>query len=729
MKIQRVMLAVCLSAAVFFAGCGKSEPQQAAPPKPTALVDAARITAPAAGEWLTYGRTYDEQRFSPLDRIDAGNVAQLGLAWAFDLDTPHRVQESTPLVIDGVMYVTSAWSKLFALDAKTGKQKWMFDPQVPGEAGVKACCDVANRGAAAWNGKIYIGTLDGRLIAVDAATGQQAWAVATVPAGQNYTITGAPRVFAGKVLIGNGGAEYGARGYVTAYDADSGKQLWRFYTVPGDPAQPFEHADLEKAAKTWTGEWWKLGGGGTVWDSIVYDPKLDLIYVGVGNGSPWNQKLRSPKGGDNLYLSSIVALKGATGEYVWHFQTTPGETWDYTATQPLMLADLKIGDQERQVIMQAPKNGFFYVLDRTNGEFISGAAYAFMTWAKGLDAKGRPKEAKEARYDKTGKPTPVVPGPGGAHSWQPMSFSPLTGYVYFPVMEAGFMFIPATNPTISKIGWNTGVDFNAGSLPADPKVLAGIKDQLKGHLVAWDPVAQKEVWRAQFDHPWNGGTLATAGNLVFAGNSQGEIAAYRATNGQRLWSAPTQAGVLAPPISYEIDGEQYIAIEVGWGGAFGLAAGELARDAHIKSNIPRVLAFKIGGEAKLPDLPAEQPAAAAALPPEMGDEAVWTAGKAVFHRYCSVCHGDSAVSSGVIPDLRMSAITRDPNAWEGIVRGGQRTPRGMVSFASEVSSADSENVRAYVIHRAHEVQKLEQAASVEKPAAAPAATPPVAAPK
>ncbi len=722
MRFERSALVASLAAIVFVAGCGKPE-TEAPPPKPTALVDAARIVTPNLGEWPTYGRTYDEQRFSPLDRIDVGNVAELGLAWAFDLDTPHRVQESTPLVIDGVMYVTSAWSKLFALDAKTGRQIWAFDPKVPGEAGVKACCDVPNRGAAAWNGRIFIGTIDGRLVAVDAATGKRAWEVMTVPEGQNYTITGAPRVFADKVLIGNGGAEYGVRGYVTAYDADTGKQLWRFYTVPGDPSQPFEHPDLEKAAKTWTGEWWKLGGGGTVWDSIVYDPALDLIYIGVGNGSPWNQKLRSPKGGDNLYLSSIVALKGATGEYVWHFQTTPGETWDYTATQPLMLADLKIGDQDRQVIMQAPKNGFFYVLDRVTGEFISGAPYAYINWATGLDAKGRPKETKEARYDKSGKPAVVVPGPGGAHSWQPMSFNPNTGLVYFPVMEAGFAFIPAASPATSKIGWNTGVDFNAGSLPTDPKVLAGIKDQLKGHLVAWDPVAQKEAWRVQFDHPWNGGTLSTAGNLVFAGDSLGEIAAYRATNGQKLWSAPTQAGVLAPPITYEIGGEQYVAVEVGWGGAFGLAAGELARDAHIKSNIPRVLAFKLGGEAKLPDLPPE-PALASTLPPEIGDDAAWTAGKAVYHRYCSVCHGDSAVSGGVLPDLRQSPITRDAASWEGVVRGGQRASRGMVSFASEVSAPDSENVRAYVIHRAHEVRKLEAAAADQ-----PAAVPPTGAPK
>lgn len=710
MNINRIALAAGLLA-VCLSGCGKKAEAPPPPPKPTALVDAARITAPQPGEWLSYGRTYDEQRFSPLERIDVGNVTQLGLAWSFDLDTAHRAQESTPLVIDGVMYVTSAWSKLFALNAKTGKQIWAYDPKVPGEAAVNACCDVVNRGAAAWGGKIYLGTLDGRLVAVDAATGKPAWEVITIPEGSRYTITGAPRVFGGKVLIGNGGAEIGVRGYVTAYDAESGKQLWRFYTVPADPKQPFEHPDLEKAAKTWKGEWWKNGGGGTVWDSIVYDPALDFIYIGVGNGSPWNQALRSPGGGDNLYLSSIVALKAATGEYVWHFQTTPGETWDYTATQPMMLADLTINEKPRQVIMQAPKNGYFYVLDRVTGEFISGAAYTSpITWSTGLDPKtGRPKETKEARYDKTGKPAVVIPGPGGAHSWQPMSFSPLTGLVYFPVMDSGFPFIPAASARLNKRAWATGVDFNAGSMPPIPEVRAGARAGLKGHLVAWDPVKQKEVWRAQFDHPWNGGTLATAGNLVFQGNSMGEFVAYRATNGQKLWSAPTQAGVLAAPVTYEIDGEQYVTIEVGWGGAFGLAAGQLARDTHIAANLPRVLTYKLGGEAKLPPLPETAPAKLDP-PAEIGDAAAWTAGKASYHQYCSVCHGDAAVSGGVLPDLRLSMANRGAEAWEKIVRGGERLDRGMVSFAEVLSSEESEKIRAYVIHRAHEDLALEKAA-------------------
>jgi alcohol dehydrogenase (cytochrome c)/quinohemoprotein ethanol dehydrogenase len=688
--------------------------------RPPAAVDAQRLLAADSepGQWMTTGRTYDEQRFSPLKQIDTANVSELGLAWYGDLTVP-RAQESTPLYVDGVLYVTTAWSNVQAYDARTGQLKWAFDAKTAREWGTYACCDVVNRGAAVWNGKVYVGTIDGRLIAIDAATGKEVWSVDTlVRRDVAYTITGAPRIVKGKVLIGNGGAEYGVRGYVSAYDAETGALDWRFFTVPGDPALGFENDTLAAAARTWSGEWWKLGGGGTVWDSMAYDPELDLLYIGTGNGSPWNQALRSPGGGDNLYLSSIVALKAATGEYIWHFQTTPGETWDYTATQPLMLADLTIAEKPRKVIMQAPKNGYFYVLDRVTGEFISGAAYTSpITWSTGLDPKtGRPKEIKEARYDKTGKPAVVIPGPGGAHSWQPMSYSPLTGLVYFPVMESGFPFIPSASAPLNKRAWATGVDFNAGSLPAIAEVRAGAKAGLKGHLVAWDPVKQKEVWRAQFEHPWNGGTLATAGNLVFQGNSMGEFAAYRATNGQKLWSAPTQAGVLAAPVTYEIDGEQYVTIEVGWGGAFGLAAGELARDSHIAANLPRVLTYKLNGEAKLPPLP--QTAAAKLDPPaEIGDAATWTAGKATYHMYCGVCHGDAAVSGGVLPDLRLSPVNRGADVWEKVVRGGERQDRGMVSFAEVLSSEESEKVRAYVIHRAHEDQSLEQA--IAKPSAAP----------
>ena len=669
-----------------------------------ARVDDARIRNAdrEPGNWMSYGRTYDEQRYSLLDRIGAANVSTLGLAWHYDLDTAARAQESTPLVIDGVMYVTSAWSKVFALDAATGHELWRYDPKVPGAAGINACCDVVNRGVAAWEGRLYLGTLDGRLVALGAASGKPVWEAMTVEPGSRYTITGAPRVVKGKVIIGNGGGEMGVRGYVTAYDAETGRQVWRFYTVPGDPSKPFENPALERAAKTWKGEWWKLGGGGTVWDSMAYDPELDLLYIGTGNGSPWNRAIRSPGGGDNLFISSIVALRPESGEYVWHYQTTPGDTWDYTAAQHMILADLTIEGRARKVIMQAPKNGFFYVLDRATGELISAGAFATMNWAKGIDMKtGRPIETAEARYGEIGRPFIAQPGPGGAHSWQPMSYSPRTGLVYFPVMEAVFPYFPDKDFRKRTLAWNTGVDFNAGSLPTDQGILDQIKSGLKGHLVAWDPVRQREVWRVQHEHPWNGGALSTAGDVVFHGDALGEFAAYDARSGARLWSVATGTGILAPPVTYLVGDEQYVAIEVGWGGAFGLAAGELARDAHIATNAPRVFAFKLGGTAAMPP-PGPPPRPIAEPPPDVATAATVEAGKATYHRYCGTCHGDSAVSSGVLPDLRHSAYLSEADTFTRLVREGMLAERGMFAFGAELSAEDVEQIRAYVIHRAHE---------------------------
>jgi alcohol dehydrogenase (cytochrome c)/quinohemoprotein ethanol dehydrogenase len=712
--------AVAASILLALAACGtnteeeKAAAEAAAAAKKPAAVDAARLVAANDDEanWLSYGRTYDEQRFSPLKKISAENVQQLGLAWYFDLDTAHRVQEATPLVIDGVMYVSSAWSKVFALNAATGDRIWSFDPKVPGEAAVNACCDVANRGVAAWNGKIYVGTIDGRLIALDAATGKPVWEELTVDKSMRYTITGAPRVVKGKVLIGNGGAEMGVRGYISAYDAETGKLAWRFYTVPGDPSKGFESPALEKAAATWSGEWWKLGGGGTVWDSFVYDPELDLVYIGTGNGSPWNQEHRSPGGGDNLYLSSIVALKADTGEYVWHYQTTPGETWDFTSTQPLMLANLKIDNAERKVIMQVPKNGFFYVLDRATGELISAQPVTAVNWATSVDLKtGRPVENPEARFGKTGKPFVSLPGPMGAHSWQPMAFSPLHNLVYLPVNEAGFVYIPDKSFNATPLSFNTGVDFGTGSLPVeDDKAMAGIHAGTKGHLAAWDPIAQKEVWRVQYEHPWSGGALATAGDLVFAGSGAGEISAYKADTGSKLWTAETQAGVVAAPMTYEVNGEQYVAIEVGWGGAFGLAAGPLARVAHVNGNSPRVLAFKLNGKSRLPAPEASAPRTLQP-PPATANAAVVAEGKARYHRFCGTCHGDSAVSGGVLPDLRYSAAIGNPALWNQIVHDGALKSQGMVPFASVLSQSEIDAVRAYVIARANQDAAKEKSAA------------------
>ncbi len=668
-----------------------------------AAVNAERlITADTEPEnWLAVGRTYSEQRFSPLKQINQDNVSRLGLAWYYDLDT-HRGQEATPLVIDGIMYVSTAWSKVKALDASNGELIWEYDPKVPGEKAVDACCGVVNRGVAAWEGRLYLGTLDGRLVALDAESGEPVWEVQTTDPDEAYTITGAPRIVKGKVIIGNGGAEFGVRGYVSAYDAVTGAMAWRFYTVPGNPADGFESAAMESAASTWNGEWWALGGGGTVWDSMAFDPELDLLYIGTGNGSPWNQHIRSPGGGDNLYLSSMVALRPDSGEYVWHYQTTPGETWDFTATQHMILAELEIDGRERRVIMQAPKNGFLYVIDRETGEFISAEPYVPVTWASGIDLEtGRPIENPEARFSDE-KPAVVQPGPGGGHNWQPMSFSPDTGLVYIPAMDASFPYIADSHFEPKDQAFNTGVDFAAAAIPNDPQVQQQILSAIKGHLSAWDPVEQKEVWRAQHTGPWNGGLLSTAGNLVVQGLASGELAIYRADNGEKLWSTDAQTGVIAAPMTYSVEDDQYIAISVGWGGVMALAPGIIASKSGKQTNLSRVLAFKLGGSIALPDKP---PVAdkALSLPVREISAAVVAEGKQLYHRFCGTCHGDSAVGGGVIPDLRYSPAV-GTELWSGVVTGGLLKQNGMASFATVLSAEEIEKIESYVIFRARETK-------------------------
>jgi alcohol dehydrogenase (cytochrome c)/quinohemoprotein ethanol dehydrogenase len=562
-----------------------------------------------------------------------------------------------------------------------------------------------NRGLAAWGRRLYLGTLDGRLVALDRDTGKPAWTVITVDPSIPYTITGAPRIIDGRVMIGNGGAEMGVRGYISAYDANDGKQLWRFYTVPDRPGSN-DAKYLKSAEATWKGEWWKLGGGGTVWDSMAYDPDLDLLYIGVGNGSPWNQAYRSPGGGDNLYLSSIVALRPKTGEYVWHYQTTPGETWDFTATQHIILADLNFGGQTRKVLMQAPKNGFFYVLDRVTGALISANNFVPVNWAKGIDMRtGRPIENIEARIDRTGKASLVMPGPGGAHSWQPMAYSPPTGLVYIPAQIAAFPYVPAAAWKSEQQGYNTGMDFGAAAMPADPKVRAAAQAATSGALIAWDPVTQTPRWRVDFRGPWNGGLLATGGGLVFQGNSLKEFAAYDAASGAKLWSAEAQTGIIAAPVTYSLNGEQYVAVMAGWGGIWALAPGVLSEVGGPIRNISRLLVFKLGGNAQLPP---EPPLDRLPLdPPEVSGTGDQIAdGGRYYGRYCGVCHGDAAYGSTVLPDLRRSGLLRDSAAWATVVHGGVLNDRGMVSFAKVLDLAQIDTIRLYVIKRANEDKAL-----------------------
>ncbi|MBD2843497.1 PQQ-dependent dehydrogenase, methanol/ethanol family [Erythrobacter rubeus] len=673
--------------------------------------------------WMTHGRTYSEQRYSPLDQINAENVGSLGLAWFADMDTA-RGQEATPLVIDGKLYLTTAWSKVKAFDAATGEALWDFDPQVPGETAVKACCDTVNRGLAAWGDSLFLGTLDGRLVALDRDTGEVQWETVTVDQSQSYTVTGAPRVIDGKVIIGNGGAEFGVRGYVAAYDAESGEELWRFYTVPEGTEDDQSPEYLQVAAETWNTEVLAgsdaIGGGGTVWDSMAYDPDLDMLYIGVGNGSPWNRAYRSPGedgtgDGDNLYLSSIVAIRPDTGEYVWHYQTTPGETWDYTATQHIVLADMEIDGEERQVLMQAPKNGFFYVIDRATGEFISGEPYTGLNWATGIDESGRPIENPETRIDKTGEPALVLPGPLGGHNWHPMAYHPGENLVYIPAFEAGWIYSPQANwkPDTAR-GFNIGMDMAANDLPPDLGIRRQVEGTIKGMLVAWDPIAQEARWSVDHSGPWNGGLLATGGDLVFQGNQSSTFKAYNAASGEELWSFGAQTGIVAPPITYKVDGEQYVAVLAGWGGAFSTSTdgGLINKDGAVR-NISRLLVFKLGGEAALPAMPE---LAAMPLDPPVSRASAETiaAGGTDYARYCAVCHGPAAVGATYLPDLRRSGALGNRGTWASIVHEGALSANGMASFSDSLSTEEIEALRAYVIHRANEDKALEGASDTEQ---------------
>ncbi len=664
-----------------------------------AMVDGQRLLDADAepGAWMTHGRTYSEQRFSPLDAINTGNVANLGLAWFADLDT-NRGQEATPIMVDGVIYVSTAWSKVKAYDAKSGKALWSFDPEVPGEWAVNACCDVVNRGVAVWEGKVFVGTIDGRLIALDSKTGNKLWDVNTIDRSKPYTITGAPRVVKGKVLIGNGGGEFGVRGYVSAYDAGTGEMAWRFYTVPGNPADGFEAPILEEAAKTWSGEWWRIGGGGTVWDSMSYDPQLDLLYIGVGNGSPWNHSFRSESKGDNLFLTSIVALDPDDGSYKWHYQATPGETWDHTATQQMILADLAIDGAQRKVLMQVPKNGFFYVLDRETGKLISAQNVTEIAWATHVDlATGRPVETPAARYNLTGKPFRSTHNPNGVHTWHSMAFSPQTGLVYVPIHGTPFEYGAPKEFTPVKLTTNLGADFssNAG---IDPK---WAMENTYGRLIAWDPVAQKEVWRVERAGQANGGALATAGGLVFQGTGSGQFTALDAATGKELWSAPTQTGVIAAPISYAIGDEQYVAIMVGTGGSWAMIGGDGNMKGYALPNVSRLLVYKLGGNLQLPQAPVMQ-RPPLDPPPATASADLAGRGAPLYETWCGSCHGAGVVGVGLLPDLRRTPLLRTPDQFEAVVIGGARKHNGMASFAQVMDKDDVQAILAYVTLRANQ---------------------------
>ena len=660
------------------------------------LDDAALADTVQGADWLAFGRTYNEQRFSPLTQIDTSNVDSLKVDWFLDLPDD-RGLVSTPLVADGVLYFVGSLNKVRAVNAATGTGIWGYDPRVGEQAArrMRVGWD-HSRGIAIWKDKVLLATWDGRLIALDRHTGAELWSTMTIDSSKAYYITGAPKVFKNKVLIGNGGTEHGAaRGYVTAYDVDTGKQAWRFYLVPGNPADGFENKAMEMAASTWTGEWWKFGGGGNAWHGFTYDAELDQLYIGTGNGSPWNRKIRSPGGGDNLFLSSIVALQPDSGRYLWHYQNTPGETWDFNANMDIVLADLPIGGRTVKALMQAPKNGFFYVIDRTNGKLISADPFTEVTWASHVDTvTGRPVEAPGARYeDGTAS---VSPGPLGAHSWHAMSYNPGTGLAYYPAIHLSWSFV------------DRGMDLKAWQSP-EWRVDLGVQvavtgtrsDRVAGSLQAWDPVARKLAWEVPLEGTWNPGTMTSAGGLVFQGRADGNLVAYHAKTGAELWRSNLGLGISAPPISYSVGGRQYVAVLVGWGGA-GAAVGGAAGAAHgwaYGVHTRRLVAFSLEGKTPLPALPPPQIVTPLSAPEFGVDASLASRGMMRFETTCGWCHGGGGLASGIAPDLRASGVVLSETGFADVVRGGARSSKGMPVY-SELTDAELLELRHYIRQRA-----------------------------
>jgi len=705
---KAALVAAIVGAAIVVAAAASATVQSRA-----GAVDDARLrhAQDDPGNWLIYGGSWQEQRYSRLAEINQANVGRLGLAWSFEFDTT-REQESTPLVVDGVMYVTSAWSKVFALDARTGRELWRFDPRVSGAADVPTCCGVPNRGAAVYHGKVYVGTLDGRLIALDAGTGKLIWSVITAPANHRYTITGAPRVARGKVFIGNAGADFGARGFVSAYDSETGRLIWRFYTVPGDPGAKPDGAASDRALAaiarpTWSGDVSRYGGGGgTVWNALVYDPDFNQLYLGTGNGYPWNRGFRSAGRGDNLFVASVVALDADTGRYKWHYQETPGDSWDYDSIEDITLVDLPIGGAVRKVLLHAPKNGFFYVIDRRTGKLLSATPFVpGVNWATRIDpTTGHPVIAPAAQY--SDQPWIGRPAAGGAHNWNPVAFSPQTGLLYLAASETQMTFRPApmleSDPAVANLGIHL---FDAPPrVAAPPESGAGHSGSGgKAYLLAWNPLTARAAWRVPGG---GGGVLATAGGIVFQGRSRegvlGELVALRAQDGTVLWQQRVPDAVLAGPIAYAVDGVEYVAVTSG-------ASVQSSTSTPRARHFGRLLTFQLGGAAQVPPDP---PLAPPANPPiEAAPAREVTAGEALYGRYCARCHGLATASSNVIPDLRRSPALTNPELWRAIVIGGVLEDRGMIGWSRELDAAEAQSIRAYVGEQARALQRAEQKGS------------------
>ncbi len=675
---------------------------------------------------MSQGRDYSEQRFSPLKQIDAGNAGQLGLAWFADLAERGGSYETTPVAVDGRIFVSAPWSKVYAFDAKTGKPLWKYDPKVPGEWAVSLCCGIVNRGVAVWKDKVIWGTLDGRLVAVDAKSGKKLWDRQVTDTSKPLSMTGAPRIADGRIFIGMAGGEFHMRGYMAAYSADDGHELWRFWTVPGDPAKPFEQPELEMAAKTWTGEWWKAGGGGSTWDGVLYEPQSDLVIFGTGNGAPWPAAIRSPGGGDNLFTSSIVAVEAKTGKYRWHYQVVPKDSWDYDNVQQITFADLTVNGEKKRVVMQATKSGVFPVIEAGTGKVVSMSLYVpTANWMTGWDDKFRPILNPDADYGRFGdRGFHVVPSAGGAHSWHPMAFSPDTGYMYIPTNYGSFPLVAEAG---AKMG-NQLLSINVGKQPQVPV------PKLEGggnYLLAWDPVNKKEVWR-QPQGSARAGAMATAGNLVFQG-AQNPVeggaptpafSAFRADTGERVWTTDTQANIVGGSVSYSVGADQYVAV---------VAAGQSGRGGgYWAPNYARLLVYKLGGKTALPAKVAYTPPVLNP-PADFGDAAQVAAGETKYNSHCAACHGNDGRLTTLFPDLRYATALQSADVFKTIVIDGALQPNGMVSFRKVLSTQDAEAIRSYVVKLANQAKNAPPAATGRggAPAAAPAPMPapaPTAAP-
>jgi len=642
-------------------------------------------SASKQGDWTLYGLDSNEQRYSPLEQINPETVSRLGLAWSMELPPQARSMQGTPLAIDGTLYFSTSLSKLYAVNASDGKLLWEYDPEV-GKEHPRALrtTQQGSRGIGYFDGSILLATLDGRLVSVDAKTGKPNWAVDTIEeekGDSRKTITGAPRVFDGKVIVGNSGADFGTRGYVTTYDARTGKQLWRFYTVPGNPADGFEDETQAMAAKTWSGEWWRWGGGGTVWNGMTYDAELNRIYIGVGNSSNYDPAQRSPEGGDNLFLASIVALDADTGKYIWHYQENPREAWDWKATNEMILTDMDIGGETRPVLMQAAINGFFYILDRRDGKLLSAEKYAKATWAEKIDLKtGRPVEVANARYENG--PVSFYPSQLGAHNWQAMSYNPKLGLAFIPVLQQPGKYWTTREKAKEAEAFTLGSRHYEFALGARFSLVKLDKDDGTGGLLAWDPVAQKARWTVKHKTGWNGGTMATASGLVFQGTADGWFHAYDATNGKELWKFNAMNGILAPPITYLADGEQYVTLLVGYG-----AAAPDDPGWRFGVHMPRVLTFKLDGKAKLPPAPPPSFSVTPIDDPSFRiDQASAARGRELWLRNCSICHVPGGANANY-PDLRQSAMAQDPEMLRKIVKEGALSMLGMPKI-DELSDQD-----------------------------------------